>query len=191
MPDFNDILGNGQIKKNIKSAIANGNVNHAYILCGPVGSGKKLIANAFAKAIQCEGENVPCGECQSCRMFESGNNPDVLYPVPVKTKVLGADDIRDQIVKPASVKPYMFNKKVFIVDNADKMTIQAQNTFLKTLEEPSGYCIFMLVAESLDGFLPTVLSRCVILRTEPVNTKNIFSLLVSKGIDESTASIAA
>ena len=108
MPQFEDILGNSQIKNNIKTAIANRSVNHAYIICGPQGSGKRMIADVFAKAILCEEDKKPCGVCQSCRMTESGNNPDILYPVPLKTKVLGVDDIRDQIVKPSSIKPYMF-----------------------------------------------------------------------------------
>ena len=191
MPQFEDILGNSQIKNNIKTAISNRSVNHAYIICGPQGSGKRMIADVFAKAILCEEDKKPCGVCQSCRMTESGNNPDILYPVPLKTKVLGVDDIRDQIVKPSSIKPYMFKYKVFILEQADKMTIQAQNAFLKTLEEPSGFSIFLLLADSLDAFLPTVLSRCVVLRTESVNKKSIYSLLLSEGIDENTASLAS
>ncbi len=191
MPQFEDILGNSHIKNNIKTAIANGTVNHAYIICGPEGSGKRLIADTFAKALQCEGDKRPCGVCQSCHMTESGNNPDILFPVPTKTKVLGVDDIRDQIVKPSSIKPYMFKYKVFIVEQADKMTIPAQNAFLKTLEEPSGFSVFLLLAENLDAFLPTVLSRCVVLRTENVNAKSIYSLLLREGIDEDTASLAS
>ena len=191
MPQFEDILGNSQIKNNIKTAIANRSVNHAYIICGPQGSGKRMIADVFAKAILCEEDKKPCGVCQSCRMTESGNNPDILYPVPAKTKVLGVDDIRDQIVKPSSIKPYMFKYKVFILEQADKMTVPAQNAFLKTLEEPSGFSIFLLLADSLDAFLPTVLSRCVVLRTESVNKKSIYSLLLSEGIDENTASLAS
>ena len=191
MPQFEDILGNNQVKNNIKTAIENGNVNHAYIICGPEGSGKRLIADVFAKALQCEGDNKPCGMCQSCRMTDSGNNPDILYPVPLKTKYLGVDDVRDQLVKPSSIKPYMFKHKVFIIDDADKMTVQAQNAFLKTLEEPSGFSVFLLLAERLDTFLTTVLSRCVILRTESISSGSIYSLLLSKGIDESTASIAS
>ncbi|MBE6008391.1 MAG: DNA polymerase III subunit delta' [Lachnospiraceae bacterium] len=191
MPQFEDILGNSQIKNNIKTAIANKSVNHAYIICGPEGSGKRLIADVFAKALQCEGDRSLCGVCQSCRMTENGNNPDILYPVPLKTKVIGVDDIRDQVVKPSSIKPYMFKYKVFIIEDADKMTVQAQNAFLKTLEEPSTFSVFLLLAETLDAFLPTVLSRCVVLRTEPVDTKSIYSLLLSEGIDENTASLSA
>ncbi len=191
MTGFNDILGNSQIKNNIKSAISTGNINHAYILCGPEGSGKKMIADAFAKALQCVGEDVPCGSCQSCSMFESGNNPDVSYPKPSKTKVLGVDDIRDQVIKPSSIKPYMFKYKIFIIDEADKMTVQAQNAFLKTLEEPSSFSVFFLLAEGMDAFLPTILSRCVVLRTEPVNSSSIRSLLVSRGVGEDVASLAA
>jgi len=71
------------------------------------------------------------------------------------------------------------------------MTVQAQNAFLKTLEEPSTFSVFLLLAETLDAFLPTVLSRCVVLRTEPVDTKSIYSLLLSEGIDENTASLSA
>ncbi len=191
MSDFNDILGNIRIKNNIKSALSSGNINHAYIICGPDGSGKKMLANAFAKALQCEGEERPCGCCQSCHMFDSGNNPDVAYPKPTKTKALGVDDIREQVIKPSSIKPYMFKYKIFIIDDADKMTVEAQNAFLKTLEEPSGFSVFFLLAESLDAFLQTILSRCIVLRTEPVKSSDIYSLLLSKGVDSTVASVSA
>lgn len=191
MANFNDILGNSQIKNSIKNALLSGNVSHAYILCGQEGSGKMMMAKAFAKALQCTGENPPCEACQSCRMLESGNNPDVSFPKPTKTKVLGVDDVREQVIKPSSIKPYMFKYKIFIIDDAEKMTVEAQNAFLKTLEEPSGFSVFLLLAESLEPFLPTILSRCIVLRTEPVKSGSIKSLLISRGIDENTAAVSA
>ena len=191
MAGFDDILGNYQIKSSIKNAVMTGTANHAYIISGIKGSGKKTIAKAFASALLCEGENPPCGNCQSCRMAESGNNPDIIFPVPTKTKTISIDDIREQIIASASVKPYMFKYKIFIIDEADKMTVAAQNAFLKTLEEPPGYAVFMLLAESIESFLPTILSRCALLRTEGVASGSIRSLLISRGIDPEKAAVAA
>lgn len=191
MARFSDIVGNDGIKNNIKSAVSTGNVNHAYIISGPFGSGKKMIADIFAKALCCEGENPPCESCQSCHMADSGNNPDIIYPKPAKTKTLGVDDIREQVIKPSNIKPYMFKYKVFIIDDADKMTVEAQNAFLKTLEEPSGFSVFILLAEDTDNFLQTILSRCVLLRTTPVETEKIKNILLSRGVGESAAEVAA
>lgn len=191
MAAFNDIVGNEGIKNNIKSALQTGNVNHAYIISGPFGSGKKLLADIFAKALCCEGDNPPCEKCQSCHMTDSGNNPDIIYPKPTKTKALGVDDIREQVIKPSNIKPYMFKYKIFIIDEADKMTVEAQNAFLKTLEEPSGFSVFFLLAESTDNFLQTILSRCVLLRTSSVETEKIKNILLSRGIEESVAEVAS
>lgn len=191
MAGFNDILGNYRIKSSIKNAVITGSVNHAYIISGIKGSGKKTIAGSFAAALQCEGEDSPCGRCQSCRMAESGNNPDIIFPKPVKTKNIGVTDIREQVISAAAVKPYMFKYKIFIIDEADKMTVEAQNAFLKTLEEPPSYAVFMLLAESTDSFLPTILSRCALLRTESIDSASISGFLTARGVEPEKASVAA
>ncbi len=187
MYDFNDIKGNEQIIKNLQSMIFNKKISHAYIIDAPKGSGKKLIANAFAKAIQCENLNFAnseqkifaCGHCVSCKTFESGNHTDVIYVNPVKGKTIGVDDIREQIGKNIELKPYKYKYKIFIIDNAESMTVQAQNAILKTIEEPPEYGIFILLSQNCNNFLPTVLSRCVIFKLKPLKFEIVFDYIKS------------
>ncbi len=176
MYKFSDIKGNDRIVKNLKSAVFYNKISHAYIIDAPKGSGKKLIANSFAKAIQCENlkgnlENdvESCGYCTSCRTFDAGYHTDIIYVNASKSKVIGVDDIREQIGKNIELKPYKYQYKIFIVNNADTMTIQAQNALLKTIEEPPEYGVFILLSENYNNFLPTILSRCVLLKLKPLN----------------------
>ena len=135
---------------------------HAYILAG---DGDLLsVAKSFAKALQCDDADngISCGQCLSCRVFESGNHPDVIYVKATKTKAIGVDDVRSQIVLPMSEKPFRYRYKIFIIDQV--LTPQAQNALLKTIEEPASFGIFLFLTESLELYLPTVLSRCIALK---------------------------
>jgi len=193
MYGFDEITGNTQIIKNLESAMHHGRVSHAYIFSGQAGIGKKLIAKAFAKALQCEsGIGVACGICSACKTFDSDNNPDVFYVKPTKTKALGADDIREQVLKRVDIKQYRYRYKIFIIDNADKMTVAAQNVFLKTLEEPPKYAVFLLLAENPDLLLPTVLSRCVSFKIRPLGSEQVAEYMVkNRGVLRQEASFLA
>lgn len=182
MFSFDEIVGNTLIIKNLKNAIRHNRVSHAYIINGGEGMGKKLMANSFAKALQCNDreEGFSCGHCNSCSVFDSGNHPDVIYVVPSKTKALGVDDIREQVIEKASTKQYKYRYKIFIIDKANTMTVQAQNALLKTLEEPPYYAVFLLLSDNIDGFLATILSRCVVCRLEPVPGELISNYLKNK-----------
>lgn len=174
MNDFKSVKGHKNITENLISALNNKKVSHAYIISGADGVGKMTVAKAFARALQCEeymGDS--CGKCISCRSFDNGNHPDVFYVVPTKTKALGVDDIREQLIKQSETKQYKYKYKVFIVDNADTMTQQAQNALLKTLEEPPSYVVILLLAKSINGFLPTILSRCVNLKLNPLSSNMV------------------
>ncbi len=190
---FNDIAGNENVKRNLREAIKNNTASHAYIFSGGEGLGKKLAANTFAKALQCSGEGErPCGVCDSCRVFDSKNHPDVFYVVPTKTKAISIDDIREQVIEQVSIKQYKYRYKIFIIDKADTMTPQAQNAFLKTLEEPPEYAVFLLLASNLDAFLPTVLSRCVVLKLRQVSTEAVKTYLVKElGVGDNEAALYA
>src|SRR5699024_725727 len=109
----------------------------------------------------------PCGHCRSCSAFDSGNHPDIVYVRPTK-KTLGVDDVREQILENVSLKQYRYRYKIYIVEQADTMTVQAQNALLKTLEEPPAYAVFLLLAENQTAFLPTILSRTVTLHIRPL-----------------------
>jgi len=185
MYNFDDIKGNEQIIKNFKSMIFNNKIAHAFIIDAPRGCGKKLIASAFAKAVQCENsrnkdsekEVGACGKCVSCRTFDSGNHMEVIYVNSSKGKSIGVDDIREQIGKNIDLKPYKYQYKIFIIDAADTMTIQAQNAILKTIEEPPSYGVFLLLSENCNNLLPTILSRCVIFKLKPLSEEIVLDYI--------------
>ena len=169
MAKFADIIGQEQIKEQMQGAIENGKVSHAYIIHGENRSGKEFVAKIFAQTLLCEEKNTePCGECHSCHQAESMNHPDIIYVMHEKPNTIGVDDIRDGINNTVMIKPYSSRYKIYIMQEADKMTPQAQNALLKTLEEPPAYAIFILLCNSLEMMLPTILSRCVVLNMRPV-----------------------
>ena len=169
MASFRDIIGQEQIKEHLQSAIAAGKISHAYIINGEKASGKEFIARVFAMTLQCErGETEPCGQCRSCRQALSDNQPDIIRIIHEKPGTISVDDIRMQINNDIAVKPYSSPKKVYIVNEAEKMTIQAQNALLKTLEEPPEYAVILLLTSNADCLLPTILSRCILLNMKPV-----------------------
>lgn len=193
MSDFRDISGNEQIKRSMQSAIKNSMVSHAYIISGAEGSGKKLLAGAFAKTLLCErGGEDACGSCISCKTFEAGNNPDVIYVYPKKTKALSVDDVREQITSDVNIKPYNHKYKIYIIPKADTLTNQAQNALLKTLEEPPEYAVLILLAENMGAFLETILSRCVVFKIKPLSDEQVKEyLLTNNEAEEKDAGIYA
>lgn len=140
-----------------------------------------MIANTFAKALQCElkGWATPCGTCRSCAAFDHGNHPDVIY-VRGEKKNLLVDDIREQILETVDLKPYQYEKKIYIIEKADTMNVQAQNALLKTLEEPPAHVIFLLLAERQEVFLQTILSRVVTMKLRPISEADVAAYLVQK-----------
>lgn len=180
MRTFRNITGNQTIIKLLKNAIFYNKVSHAYIISGDEGCGKTLIGETFAKTLLCEeGKTDACCNCISCKSFENGNNPDIFYVKPKKgkTKSIGVNDIREQVIENVSIKPYKYKYKVFIIENADDMTKEAQNAFLKTLEEPPEYGVFILLARNPEKFLPTVLSRCVNIKIRPLSNGEVINYI--------------
>ncbi len=165
MGSFKDVVGHKDIINYIRSAVEKDQVSHAYILNGERGAGKKLLANLFATTLLCEkGGPDPCNECHSCRQAESGNHPDIIRVTHEKPNSISVDDIREQVNNTIMIKPYQGPYKVYIIDHADMMTPQAQNALLKTIEEPPQYAVIMLLVENAEILLPTINSRCVMLR---------------------------
>ena len=191
MPGFQDIIGHENIKEHLQRAIESNHVSHAYILTGEAGMGRKSIANAFAMTLLCEkGKSEPCMECHACKQVMSGNHPDLIYVTHEKTGSIGVDDVREQIHDTIMIRPYSSYYKIYIVDEAEKMTVQAQNALLKTIEEPPSYVVIMLLTTNQEVFLPTILSRCIQLKLKPLQDSVIKSYLVgSLGIKESRAEI--
>lgn len=169
MASFKDIVGQEQIKEHLQGAMKAGKVSHAYIISGERFSGKEYIARIFAMALQCEAGNTePCQVCHSCKQALSDNQPDIIYVNHEKPGSIGVDDIRAQINGDIAIKPYSSPYKIYIVNEAEKMTPQAQNALLKTLEEPPAYAVILLLTTNVNSLLQTILSRCVILHMKPV-----------------------
>ena len=180
MGSFKDVVGHKDILKYISSAVENNRVSHAYILNGERGSGKKMLANLFAMTLLCEtGDNEPCGKCHSCKQAESGNHPDIIRVTHEKPNSISVDDIRTQVNNTVDIKPYQGPYNVYIIPHADMMTPQAQNAILKTIEEPPSYAVFLLLTENAETLLPTINSRCVMLKL-----RNIKDTLIKKYLME-------
>ena len=170
MATFKDIVGQEQIKEHFQNAIRSGKISHAYIINGEKSSGKEFIAKVFAQTLQCEkGGTEPCCECHSCKQAMSENQPDIIKVQHEKPNSISVDDIRFRINNDVAIKPYSSPYKVYIVNEAEKMTVPAQNALLKTLEEPPEYVIILLLTTNVDSLLPTILSRCVVLNMKPVS----------------------
>ena len=170
MAKFTDIIGQEQIKEHLRGAISANKVSHAYIINGERSSGKEFIARVFAMALQCEkGEVEPCGECHSCKQALSNNQPDIIYVSHEKPNTISVEDIRTQINGDIDVKPYSSPRKIYIMNEGEKMTVQAQNALLKTLEEPPEYAVILILTTQVEALLPTILSRCVVLNMKPVS----------------------
>lgn len=168
MIHFNQVIGHEDVKEHLQRGIQENKVSHAYILAGEKGVGKKLLAKIFATTLQCmeKGSN-PCGKCTSCMQAEGGNQPDIIWVTHEKASI-GVDDIRTQVNQDIGIKPYSSPYKIYIIPDGEKMTEQAQNALLKTIEEPPEYAVVLLLTENVNSFLPTILSRCVTLQLKPV-----------------------
>lgn len=181
MGGFAEIIGHEQIIQHLKNAIEMDKISHAYIFNGPDQSGKKMLAEAFAMALQCErGASEPCMECRSCNQAANHNQPDIIYVTHDKPNTLSVADIRSQLVNDIEVKPYSSKYKIYIVDEAEKMNQQAQNALLKTIEEPPAYAVILLLTSNADAFLPTILSRCVTLNLKVVADDKIKKFLMER-----------
>lgn len=169
MAEFKDIIGQEQIKEHLQNALTMKKVSHAYIINGERAAGKEFIANIFAAALQCEKQGTdPCGQCHSCIQAKSGNQPDIIRITHEKPNSIGVDDIRSQINNDIAIKPYSSPYKIYVMNEAEKMTVQAQNALLKTLEEPPAYAVILLLTTNVNNLLSTILSRCVVLNMKPV-----------------------
>ena len=168
---FENILGNDSIKNMLKQTIISRQISHSYLMIGIPGIGKKMIAYQYAKTVLCLGENKICDTCKSCMEFDTNNHPDFLC-IESDGNSIKIEQIRE-LQKRIQEKPIISNKKVYIIDNADLMTKEAQNCLLKTLEEPPEFAIIILIGSNEHAFLTTIKSRCMILHFNPIEDKDI------------------
>lgn len=163
---FKDIQGQDKAIGILKRSVAEGRVFSNYLFIGPDGVGKSLAALSFAQAVNCPAgrDGAACEECVSCRKIDAGSHPDVLFVRPKgASSSVTIDQIR-KVITEANMKPYEGRKKLFIIDDAHAMNAEASNAFLKTLEEPPGEAVFILISRSRELLLPTIVSRCHIVR---------------------------
>lgn len=189
---FSNIIGHEQLIEHLKKSIEAKRISHAYILEGPKGSGKNLLAKAFAMTLLCEKKgNEPCMSCHSCKQVMHDAQPDLVYVTHEKPRTITVDDIRSQLVSDVVIRPEESDYKIYIVDEAEKMNEAAQNALLKTIEEPPEYAVILLLTTSASSFLPTISSRCVTLTLHPVADKEIVDFLKENDIEEEKAKICA
>ena len=191
---FPTILGNDSLKHRLGKDIAENHLSHAYIIEGPRGSGRHTVAMNVAAAIECHaresigltdlfgetgGSNIPCGVCPSCQKILSGKSPDIITVGLEEDRVtMGVESIRS-LKEDIYIAPNDLSIKVYIIENCDVMTEQAQNAFLLSLEEPPEYVLFFLLCESSMNLLETIRSRAPTLRTTRLTPKIIGAYLAS------------
>ena len=171
---FDNIVGNDMLKSRISRDVCEGTVSHAYIIEGPEGVGRHTLAKNIAAALSCTSADVrPCGKCNCCKKILSDSSPDVKTIGFIDDKVtIGIDQIRE-IKEDMSTFPGELAVKVYIIENAESLTVQAQNSFLLSLEEPPEYVRFFLICESANSLLETVRSRAPALRMSRLSTDEV------------------
>lgn len=183
-----DVVGQNKLKEVFDKILKSGSLVNSYILKGPEGIGKRNFALYMAAKILCR-TNDACGICPSCIKIKHFNHPDVII-LSKKDKTIGVDDI-EEIIERIQIKPYEGDKKVVIIENFENTTIQAQNKFLKTLEEPVEDTIIILTANHLNSVLETIISRCQIFSLNRVDSEEIQRYLIKKGINSERARVIA
>ncbi len=186
MAKFSDIIGQEHLKSHMQNALRTGNISHAFIITGEKESGKEFIANIFAKTLLCESRNEEngyleaCDKCHSCLQADLHDNPDIIMVTHEKPNVITVDEIREKIRDDVAIKPYYGTHKIYIIPEGEKMNIAAQNALLKTLEEPPSYVIIIILTDNESAFLPTIMSRCVVLPMRPALDSDIKNFLMNQ-----------
>lgn len=176
---FNDIKGQAQAIRILQKEITTSSISGAYLFTGPAGVGKTLTALTFAKALNCKKEKMDsCDECSSCQKIEHHNHPDVRIIAPENGSIK-IEQIRD-LKREISYKLYEGRKKVWIIDEADKFGLAAANSILKILEEPPPQTVLILTSQTKEGLLPTILSRCEIIRFFPLSLQEIEKIIAQQ-----------
>ena len=174
---FDSVVGQKALTATLKNAIATHRLAHSYLFCGSRGVGKTSCARIFAKTINCANptpDGEACNQCDSCRAFNDGNSMNIIELDAASNN--GVDDIR-QLVEQVQIPPSQGSYRVFIVDEVHMLSPAAFNAFLKTLEEPPGYVIFILATTEKHKIIPTILSRCQIYDFKRITVRDMIDHL--------------
>lgn len=156
--NFDEVVGQTHIIQTLKNAIVQNRIAHAYLFCGPRGTGKTSIAKIFAKTLNCtNSQDAPCGICENCKMAANGSHPDIIEIDAASNN--GVDEVRNLIDK-VKYAPMQGKYKIYIIDEVHMMTSGAFNALLKTIEEPPAHVIFIFATTEPNKVLPTIISRC-------------------------------
>lgn len=174
-----------ELIKNLIESVHDGKSSHAYIFEGEKGLGTLEAARLFAAALTCSNTSIsPCGTCQTCIESKADTNPDIIYVRPQKDKKsIGADDMR-ALSDDVAIKPFNSERKVYIIEDGALLTEPAQNTFLKTFEEPPEYAVFIMLIENLSTLLDTVLSRFTLVHFPVLSEERIKKYITEKYPEE-------
>lgn len=182
-----EIVGHETAVESLRRALSADRLSHALLLVGPSGVGKRRLALELAMALNCEGDDVPCRQCLDCRQIAAGSHPDVL----VIEHGEGKDSIAIQQVRElrdaASLRPFQGRRKVYVIADAEELTLQAADALLKTLEEPHPQVTIVLTAAEVDGLPGTIVSRCRVIPLRAVEAATIARALIGRGLDEAEA----
>jgi len=170
----------------LEQALRDDQLAHALLFTGPPGIGKSLLARDLAARTLCTGGKPPCGDCDRCRQIDAGSHPDVRFVgIPVGKKEIGVELARE-IKSFLQLRSAGGGVRVVVIDDADRLSIAAQNALLKTLEEPPGHALVILVTGSPGGLLPTVRSRCQRVTLRPLGDDALRAVLRGQNLDDST-----
>ena len=189
---FADILGHDRIREVLQRSLRNGKTAHSYLFEGVCGSGRGKTARALIQALFCTVlADDACGTCSSCRKIASGNHPDIhtISPLPDKRDI-SIEQLR-AMQRDLALRPYEAPRKACIIDPAERMSVGAANSLLKTLEEPPGNALIILLTENAGLLLSTVRSRCQLFRFAPLSLEHLLTLLTQNGLSPESAALLA
>lgn len=177
---FESIAGQQRAKRMLQQGLRSGKVSHAYLFIGPAGTGRKQLAMAFAKALRCETRELEaCGHCLECRKIANGNHPDLHWIQP-DGAAIKIEQIRE-LQKQFAYRSNSDRPQIYIMEQADKMTVQAANSLLKFLEEPNARIVAILIVENGQALLPTIQSRTQLIPFTPLDPAQMTMTLEAEG----------
>lgn len=189
---FNTVFGHETIIKSLCVAISQDRISNAYVFEGIKGVGKRLCAHIFSMALVCQKNTPPCGECPLCVQANSRTLPDIIRVTKDADKTqIGVDNVRNQIIAEAFIKPAFAKRKIFIIENGDELSTEAQNALLKVLEEPPSYVTFIICTTSKEKLLSTVLSRSQVVSFFPLASDTVEKYIKENYPDEPSADVIA